>query len=154
MHYVPLESLRMAISADFLADCINDDGGKDKLDGILEWARDKSEAYVKSRVAVRYDLDQWEVDDDEDGISDNIDGVIVDCVVAIAVHKIAMRRYEIPQAIIDAYNIAELKLERIANGQMLLDATRANQRIAANMTEDDLGEQTQDGEALQWSGIL
>src|SRR5262245_1952583 len=117
-HYFDIEAFRMAMSADFLQECINDYSNKDSSEiGILEFHRDSAEKYVASRAAVRYDVTQWDVDEDGDDISDNIDGVLRQCAIDIGIHSLAARRLEIPQSITDRYNIAELKLERIASGQ-------------------------------------
>lgn len=157
MHYFAIDDLANAYDADSIRQWSDDGISEAAILAVQEWARDKAEEFVKSRIAVLYDPDQWDVDADSDGICDDVPGILVDCSVAIALYKLASRRSDIPQSIIDNYNEAKMILEAIAAGQRPLDADSsvATQRtIAGNMTEADLGALTEDGEALPWSGYM
>lgn len=156
IHYFQIDELKALADADYLIQCAQDNNN-DALTvrEVLEHNRQLAEDYVKSRVAVRYDVTEWDVDVDEDEISDNIDGVLKLCAMQICRYYIASRRPDqIPQNIIDGYNEAKQVLEWIASGQMVLSSTsEAIQRsMYGNMTEDDLGELTEDGDPLPWSG--
>lgn len=135
------------------------DDGKDEaaIITVLEWSRHKSVEFVKSQIAPRYDPDQWDVDSDNDGYADAVPGILIDCAIKINLHKLASRRPDIPQSIIDNMLQARQDLISIANGLIQLDgdtSTAVTRTIAGNMYESDLGELTQKDstEDLPWSG--
>jgi phage gp36-like protein len=159
LHYFATEELGYAYDSNQVREWATDHGDKDADDAALQRfnaARQDAEDYVRSRVEVRYDVDQWEDDPSPaDGISTLVPGVLKRISIDIALYYLASRRPDVPSELQRRYDIAELKLERIASGVMLLgDTSTSAQTIGGNMTEDDLGQLTQDGEPLQWSEIL
>lgn len=153
-HFFPIDDLKLAIPADYLIACADDDGDGQADDGILEWARQTAEDEVISYVEASpegYDSDDWQVDANADGISDNINGLIKSLTLDVAIYKIARRRNEVPDNIQRMYADAIAQLIRIRSGEIILVNATVRGEVASNMKVGDLGRLTEDDEALQWS---
>jgi len=157
IHWFEHSELVSIIDGDRLVACCDDDGDHVADIDVLDQLRQDAESYVKGRVGVRYDPTQWDVDADADDISDNLPGDLKGITKEIDVYYILRRRGQVDEIFQRMYDIAEMKLERIAAGTMPLGSGAvSNRTISGNMGESDIGELTMnDGQdPLTYSEML